>query len=140
MAASLRLVVDVDRLSGLGARVHSLLGDVLDKTAQDVQQNAVARIQDGPATGRMYGKHQASAPGEAPATDQGLLANSIQWQPTGDLSREVAVGAEYGAPLEYGTEDGRIAPRPFLTPAIEDNRESFRAMVASAVRKGAGGG
>lgn len=168
MAVTLRLTVEVDKLAGLAARVHSLLGDVLDHTADEVQRNAQERIQHGEKTGRIYGAekvvgfntkylespvfvanrgkklgddgvHQASAPGEAPANDEGLLAGSIQWRATGDLSREVVVGAEYGAVLEYGNVKGTLAPRPYLTPAIEDNREPFRQMVASAVRKGAGG-
>jgi hypothetical protein len=77
--------------------------------------------------------HQASAPGEAPASDTGLLANSIQTEMRGDLSADVVVGAEYGAALEFGSLDGRIAPRPFLAPAVEAEREEFERGIARAI-------
>jgi hypothetical protein len=99
---------------------------------------------DGPAAGRekmvTFNKgrkgveHQASAPGEAPHTDLGHLANSIQVVETGALSAEVQVGSEYGAALEFGTVDGRIAARPFLTPAMEAQAEPFRERCETALR------
>lgn len=80
-----------------------------------------------PKGGRTYvrgnTKHQASAPGEAPASDTGALVNSIQTKMVGDLSAEVAVNVEYGAGLEYGTT--KVLARPFVAPAIEKNRKQF---------------
>lgn len=58
-----------------------------------------------------------SEPGDAPNTDTGALANSITVQPAGHLARVIAVGAEHGEWLEFGTAD--MAARPFMTPMSE---------------------
>jgi HK97 gp10 family phage protein len=55
----------------------------------------------------------------------GFLRNSIQATMTGVLSAVVAVGAHYGIYLEYGTY--KMAPRPYLTPAVEAVRPGLVA-------------
>ena len=80
-----------------------------------------------------YKLHQASAPGQAPATDLGNLAGSIQTQKTGPLEAEVVVGAEYGEVLETGSIDGTLKPRPFLTPSVEAAADSFYDGLAQAL-------
>jgi HK97 gp10 family phage protein len=84
-----------------------------------------------PKTGRMYGNHQASAPGESPAMDTSLLANSIMTEADDD-GVYVGTNSEYAEPLEFGT--ARMAARPFMTPAVEANREAI-AEAAQAVLK-----
>lgn len=78
--------------------------------------------------GRIYIRrgrtHQASAPGQMPATDTGNLAGSMQHE----LDRSKGVGyyytsVEYAPYLEYGTT--RMLARPFLTPAAERARPRF---------------
>lgn len=75
-----------------------------------------------PKTGRIYrvsrtGRpHQASAPGEAPAIDTGLLTNSIQTEFPSPLTGIIGIGAEYAAYLEAGTRF--MAARPYIEPAI----------------------
>ena len=82
-------------------------------------------LMSGSRSGRMYGTHQASAPGEAPAVDTGNLKNSIRAMPDGDGTRvwRVSVGAEYGAGLEFGT--AKIAARPFMRPSAEETRKKI---------------
>lgn len=71
--------------------------------------------------------HQASAPGEAPATDTGYLANSIGARMIGRTEGEVTVTAEYAAVLELGGV--HMAPRPFFVPAVRAEWPEFlRAM------------
>ena len=83
-------------------------------------------------SGRMYGEHQASAPGEPPAIDTGALVNSIisELQETTATSATAAAGTnmDYGAALEYGTP--RVAARPFMRPAIDDHE----AQIVNTVR------
>ena len=68
-------------------------------------------------TGRIYRRksriHQASARGEAPATDFGNLLGSItsSFAPTRGVVR---IGAEYAEILE------EVLDRPFVRPAIKD--------------------
>lgn len=82
-------------------------------------EGEIKRSMEGAKTGRTYGNHQASAPGEAPAVDVGNLKNSTQAKPVGDGTTEwdINVGAEQAAALEFGTPF--IAPRPFARPAAE---------------------
>jgi hypothetical protein len=101
------------------------------KVTYDVQATIVARIQTGPKTGRKYRRrdpktgrvrvHQASAPGESPATDFGTLWGSVQVTPfVNPLVGEITVGAHYADYLESGAPRAHIAPRPYIKPAIED--------------------
>lgn len=66
-------------------------------------------------------KHQASAPGEAPASDTGALIQSK----TTDFDRASIAGrlsfrTNYALALEKGTL--RMAPRPYAVPAIVGKR------------------
>lgn len=79
--------------------------------------------------------HTASAPGEAPASDTGQLANSIEIKLEAmdatiysDSSR-----AKYGAWLEYGTR--KIEPRPWLVPALYANKQVFFDEVEKMIKK-----
>lgn len=105
-------------------------------------------------TGRVYGGHQASAPGEPPAVDTGRLRGSISTNWTGSGMRKgnvdgaaqsgdgieapvgreftVSVGsaAPYASWLEYGTK--KMAARPFIRPIFDKfkskiSRFRFRA-------------
>ena len=89
-------------------------------TALDVQRRARESIQGGRKSGTIYQKynprrlHQASAAGEAPASDTGRLAGSIQIKRYGTSPRaDVDVKAKYGYRLEYNQK------RPFMRPALE---------------------
>lgn len=73
-------------------------------------------------SGAMYGDHQASAPGEAPAIDTGVLAASIQTEVNG-TEGQVFTNAETAEMLEFGTV--KMAARPFMTPAAEAARPEF---------------
>jgi hypothetical protein len=72
-----------------------------------------------------YKTRRASAPGEAPAMDTGHLANSIQKIKTQMGGAIVAVGADYGVPLEIGSR--KMAARPFMKPAAERAWTGFLA-------------
>jgi HK97 gp10 family phage protein len=73
-------------------------------------------------SGRRYGSHVASAPGEAPAVDLGALINSIQTAMDGTKG-QVYTNMLYAVYLEFGTR--KMAPRPFFTPAAEESRGNF---------------
>ena len=82
-----------------------------------------------PGTGRVYGKHQASAPGEPPAADTGELRRKTQAgtqvrRDGEDLIGRLVANTEYAHGLEVGTE--RIAPRPFLGLLATDHADDLR--------------
>lgn len=126
------------------------LARVVKKATFDVEATAKTAIKTGPKTGRVYGRvaqkgsrnakgrfrkagrysHQASAPGEAPASDTGFLANSIFSVFSGDkMEGEVIAGIEYA---EYLEEDMN---RPFLRPALESVEPGFKAAVAAVLKR-----
>lgn len=76
-----------------------------------------------------------SAPGEAPAVDTGRLRASIthRIEHDGDESAAyVGTNVEYAPYLEFGTI--RMAPRPFMVPAIERNKEWIKNKIKSVVK------
>lgn len=64
---------------------------------------------------------EASAKAGAPV-DTGFLKNSISSDING-LSAEVGPTASYSMFLEYGTS--RMAPQPFMGPAVDANEPNF---------------
>lgn len=131
-----------------------------------VHDEAVRLITSGPKTGRLYRRrgvtHQASAPGEAPASDSGQLAQSgnVQNRPgeaaatvsfSTIYARSLELGSAYkisaggfepdaAAQLEFGTQS--LAPRPFLRPALANMGPQIVATIAAEIRFeiGAAGG
>ena len=106
----------------LGEYERILKGDVLNRSG----------------SGRVYGKHQASAPGEPPAPDFGNLRANTNADP--DLKddgqtvtgRVVANSAQASA-LHNGTE--RIPARPFMdVPARNNQADLQRAFTEGAKR------
>lgn len=106
-----------------------------EKAVQGVQRAALAGEAitkanlSRPGSGRVYGKHQASAPGEPPAVDTGRLRNATQADTQvrregDDIVGRVVANVEYAHALEVGTE--RIAPRPFLGLLATDHADDLR--------------
>ena len=108
------------------------------KIHRDIIMSMVA-----PKSGREYERgsktHTASAPGEAPARDTGHLGqtttfNLINVSEASNASvAEVVVSAEYALALEFGREDGSIAPRPFVRPAFAKNKKAITDEVRKAL-------
>ena len=108
--------------------------DALVATGLMIHKDAVMSVQRGPKTGSISqrgskGTHQASAPGEAPASDTGNLAKNIRFKPD-KASKSVSIIAKtpYAGHLEFGTRGDPkrnippLAPRPFMGPAFNKNR------------------
>ena len=81
--------------------------------------------------------HHPSLPGNAPAPDSGNLRDSVHY--TTEESDSIIVGrvgtdVDYGRMLELGTS--RIAPRPWLKPSLDKNRNQIERLIQQAVKKG----
>ncbi len=126
------------KIPALKASAERLAEFAVEATAQQAVAHAQVSMAE-PKTGRLYtrGKvtHQASAPGESPAMDIGHLANSMRVRRAGRLVRVIEIGAEYAAPLEFGTS--RMAARPFLGPALEAVKGFFYRSMREIIRQGA---
>ena len=109
----------------------------------EIEREIVRLIESPPKTGRLYlinGMiHRASAPGEAPANLTGALADSADF--TVPSAVQMVIGyraniAPHGEWMEYGTRDGRIAPRPALRRAtIGKAREIEQALIEGIKRE-----
>jgi hypothetical protein len=121
-----QVLADIDRLT---AEMTGRIRGAVETAGLVIESRAKAAIQSGEKTGRIYYvrrggaknpiQHQASAPGEPPANLTGQLANSVHAKMVGPLTAEVSVDDEKGPWLEYGTEDGRIEPRPYFQPSVD---------------------
>ncbi len=105
--------------------------DIVVAACSNIAERSVSSMA-GSKSGRMYGQHQASAPGEAPAIDTGQLADSIQTDVSG-TSGMVYTNSEHGPYMELGTHD--IGPRPFFAPAAEAERKPAADALAAAIKK-----
>jgi len=117
------------------AEAQEAVGVAVIGTAMELRGDIVKRIQGGPASGAVYTRggvsHQASAPGEAPASDTERLAGSITFDKTGPMSATVGSDLVYAAALEFGS--GRIDPRPAWVPAIEKITPKYIARLEKAL-------
>ncbi len=104
------------------------------KSALAVQSDAQRSIQRGARSGLERRKGgRSSAPGEPPKTDTGTLVSSIFAEVSQNgLAAEVGTDLNYGGWLEFGTKNN-LAPRPWLQPAFERQKDGIKARVAKAV-------
>ncbi len=117
------------RLSSKATELQKNLRAALVKAGNLVAGTAKKKILRDPHTGEIYGNHQASAPGESPANDLGNLARGIKVVKEADFVLVVST-AEYSAALEFGTKN--IAPRPFLGPSLQENKEKIKELLRDA--------
>lgn len=122
----------------VATRVREAARRGLVKSTEAVRNEAISLILNTPKTGRVYYRrgveHVASAPGEAPASDTGRLVNSIRTvYDFSSMTGQVVVSAAYGAHLEFGTQ--KMAPRPFLRPALANTRAQVRRIMQEEIRQ-----
>lgn len=113
---------------------HDLEREV-DRVVEASARNIATIVTRGMAdskTGRMYGSHQASAPGEMPAIATGNLA-AIKTEKIEQGHWATYTEAEYAAHLEFGTS--QMLPRPFFVPAAEDEDPRFQANLRGIERR-----
>lgn len=113
-------------------RVHDAINKGVQAGAFLLRSTAQRKILSGPKTGRVYGKHRASAPGQAPASDTGRLVQGIVVEPGDEpLSFDVKSLADYAGFLEYGTS--RMAPRPYLEPSAREQADNIAKLIKDAL-------
>lgn len=91
-----------DRLRKLsGPEVVRIAGAVVYEGADMIRAYAHQKISAGSVSGK---GHEASAPGDFPNRDTGILQANIEARQTGALTAEVVSRAPYAAALEFGSE------------------------------------
>ncbi|GGB00555.1 hypothetical protein GCM10011491_30940 [Brucella endophytica] len=104
---------------------------------EGILEEGASLIMDGEKTGRIYRrrsvKHQASAPGQAPATDTGRLVQSGRTEyDTQELSGTVNWSTAYAEALEHGSEN--MEPRPYARPALANRKDAIEAAVEDEIK------
>lgn len=118
------------KLPQLKAAVTQEADRLVLRAANTLRNNMIRRIMRDAKSGRVYGNHQASAPGEAPANDTGALVRSIRVEHTpGSGKARVVVGSAVGKMLELGTK--KMAPRPFMRPSVKELKTQMADLVKS---------
>lgn len=136
-----RQLMEALRAYGKDAEVE--VARAVDATGLELRGDIVKAYQRGPATGKVYEKynprrtHQASREGEAPATDTGRLASSVDYQRQAGVSATVGSNLAYAAMLEFGAPGANIEPRPAWVPAVEAMRPKYIKRLEAALRKAA---
>jgi phage gpG-like protein len=125
-------------IAEFGQDVVSGVRNSLNATGLEVLTDVKKAMEDGVKTGREYKKgenrdiiHKASAPGEAPATDDGALVGSIYYNLLGDSAVVIGSRLPYSAMLEFGTL--HIAKRPAWIPAAEKNAPRLEKRLARII-------
>jgi len=110
------------------AAVDGMAAERLDSAAILVVATAKASLNK-PKSGKPGPKRRRSAPGEAPATQDDILRNSIGRDAPSQLTRRVGTSQDYGLFLELGTRT--IAARPWLEVALWANADKIKRLFKS---------
>lgn len=111
-----------------------------EKVRSDIQESMAHTERDMSKTYFTNNKtkaHHPSLPGNPPAVDSGNLRNSIRYEVHSEGSEIYGVvgstqkDPDYAVFTEYGTN--KMAPRPWLRPAMQKNNEWIRKSMANAV-------
>ena len=104
----------------------------VEEAARLIVAEAIRSILHDPKTGRIYGGHQASAPGEAPANWRGELVAGFSIEMKGNRAI-IRNRAPHASMLELGTS--RMAARPYLLPAMMQMQKAAQRTIARAIKK-----
>ena len=110
--ATVELKINEAMITALFKDADKVIVDSANSLAKEMKK----RIKTGAKSGKTYGNHTSSAPGQSPANWTGELVNSISDISEGKNSK-VIVNANYAEFLELGTS--KMRPRPFILPSIQ---------------------
>ena len=117
------------------AKYASVVKNIIASGVQDTMNTAKTSIQQHQSKGRTYGKHTASVAGNPSNSDTGFLANNIFMVLDADkIGGAVESRADYSGFLEFGTS--KMGARPYLQPALEENKPKIRRMFARLRSRG----
>lgn len=119
-----------DRLKAMAADTAREVVAKLYIAGQRIELDAERSITAGSVSGK---NHVASAPGQPPNRDTGVLDGNIETTIAAQNPPTVLVSsnAPYAAALEFGTS--RMAERPYMRPATARNRDDVVRAVGEVV-------
>jgi len=119
------LDVKIDnKIPELFQKLEAAVSRFVQTSAADIGEAARVAM-NAPKSGRFYGAHRASAPGEAPASRSGKYLSSIEVLEGASLEAMVGVNVPYAPVLEYGLNRplwGRVLTEklPTLETKLDD--------------------
>ena len=123
-------------IAAFGQDVLAGVEQAIAATAIEALTDVRKAIQGPPKTGLLYKRgskvHQASAPGEAPATDRGQLVSSTYYTKVDGLTFAIGSLLPYARYLEEGTQ--HIRRRPSWLPAAERAAPRLQKRVERVIR------
>ena len=111
VSAKIQIKVNSAELKKIINQAENLVSESSVYMAEEMKKS----ITSGAKSGRRYGSHTSSAPGQAPANWTGELLRSIKVQKMKGISF-VYITAKYAQFLEFGTS--KMRARPFIIPAF----------------------
>jgi HK97 gp10 family phage protein len=109
--ATVELKINEAELTKIINQAENLVHDGSVYMAEEMKKS----ISSGAKSGKKYGNHTSSAPGQSPANWTGKLLKSIKVQKSKGIAF-VYITAKYAEFLEFGTS--KMRPRPFIIPAF----------------------
>ena len=111
VSAKVQIKDNKAELLNLLNKAENLVSESSTYMAEEMKKS----IASGAKSGKRYGNHISSAPGQSPANWTGKLLKSIKIQKMKGISF-VYITAKYAQFLEFGTS--KMRPRPFIIPAF----------------------
>ena len=111
VSAKIQIKLNKAELTKIINQAENLVYDGSVYMAEEMKKS----ISSGAKSGKKYGNHTSSAPGQSPANWTGKLLKSIKVQKSKGIAF-VYVTAKYAEFLEFGTS--KMRPRPFIIPAF----------------------
>ena len=109
--ATVELKINQAMITALFKNADKVAVDAANSLANEMKK----RIKTGAKSGKTYGNHTSSAPGQSPANWTGQLLRSIKVQKAKGIAF-VYITAKYAEFLEFGTS--KMRARPFIIPAF----------------------
>lgn len=119
-----------DRTPELMQKVEAAIGRFIRKGIAYLDGQLKSSMAE-PKSGRSYGDHIASAPGESPAVHSGNLTNSIVEIFPSTLEGLVGTPVEYAGYLEDGTD--RMDARPLWERERKEALPTLEKMLANEI-------
>ena len=137
------------RASGITGNLEQAIKICCEKVRSDIQYSMAHTIRNTEKsyyTNNKTKAHHPSMPGNPPAVDTGNLRESIRYETHKEGEKVYGIvgstqkDPNYAVWMEYGTSDGKIAPRPWLRPAMIKNNDFICRTITTAVKNTLTGG
>lgn len=127
-----RVFLDLD---GRVEKTRGAISEALKQMGQISVDYTRHILNTGQKTGRQYKSlpNRSSAPFQAPATQTGRLARSVEYVSNGADRLEVGDTVDYGKFLEDGTR--RMKPRPHLLVTANEKASELRSIMDKITRE-----